>query len=272
MFTHSVNQVQTFSIMFVSILNYMRAYLIILSLFTCLSGFSQLIKRDAVIYSKAGGDSLFMLMDSSNVHLGSIENSWYPTSRVALVPLANWNEGDSTIAAGTELINEDKKVIGKTIQSFKAHTSRKGEGRRWKKHVWVLIDGYIHNNHIHYKSIPEKSVEKLVNAKNRAGLYDKLKEDVFDEFGFERYESGEYSSYVYLDKHITLEEEKPYRVIVVFRGETSLFCIITNDLPFELVKMKDQRSESSGNYYFVMKASPRMWEAVEDIAYTFIPL
>ena len=231
----------------------------------------QLIRRDARVYAEKDGDRLFDLYDSTRVSIGEIEDGWYPVSRVALVRMENWNESDSTIAEGTVLIDEEKNEIGESVIRIKATESRKGEGRRWKKFVWIRIEGWVHSNSIHYQSIPEKGIEKIVNVKNRAGLYDKLKV-YFDEHGFEKYEQEEYVAFVYMDQHKTLEEEKPYRVLVIFRGETTLFCIVTNDLPFELMKEKETREESSGNYHFTMKASPRIFDSLEDIVYSFIPL
>ena len=81
---------------------------------------AQLIRRDAIVYSKANGDSLFQLVDSTSVHLDDIKDGWYPSSKVALIRVENWSESDSVVSSGAELFDAEKNVIGKTISSFKA--------------------------------------------------------------------------------------------------------------------------------------------------------
>jgi hypothetical protein len=232
---------------------------------------AQLLKRQTKVFNAIEGEELFELVDSTQVSLGNVQDSWYNTQIVALVERANWNEGDSTVSAESIIYNSDKQEIGKTLVGFKAKASRIEDVRKYRKHVWVQLEGYVSKRNVHYNSIPEKGLEKIINTKSQGGKQE-IFENFFETYEFKKVETSDYTLWVYLDKNASIEEEKPYRAIVIFRGETSLFCVVTNDRPFTMTKLKMTKEDGSGTYYFVSKPNDKAFEAITDEVYSFIPL
>jgi len=233
--------------------------------------FAQILRHETAFYDKINGDTIFTLADSTKIYLDNIKDSWYPAKVVVLVDKENWNAEDSTVNAGATIYDADKNEIGKTMVDLKPTGSRLEDKRKYRKHVWVSLSGYVYNRNVHYKSIPEKGLEKILNAKSRGGLHEKLV-DYFEEYGFEKTETDNYTYWVYIDENATVATEKPYRVIVVFRSETSLYCVVTNEKPFEMEKQKAYKENGAGNFYFVSKPTEKTFEEITDQVYFYIPL
>jgi hypothetical protein len=236
-----------------------------------LFGSSQLLKKDTKIYDKIDGDVLFELKDSTKIGLSNIADSWYNSTAVVLVERASWNESDSVVSAGAIIYDADKNEIGKMTQSLKASASRIEDVRKYRKLVWVQLEGYIYNRNIHYSSIPEKGLEKIVNSKSRAGQQELL-EEFFETYEFKKVKEGAFTYYVYLDHNATIEDEKPYRVIALFKSESLLYGVVTNDRPFNLVKLKVKKEVGSGTYYFTSKPTDKQFEEISTAVYSYIPL
>ncbi len=240
-------------------------------LLLCHFAFAQMLRNETTFYNKIKGDSIFTLADSSKVYLDHVKNSWYPAKAVVLVDKINWNAEDSMVNAGATIYDADKNEIGKTMVDLKATGSRLEDKRKYRKHVWVSLSGFIYNRNVHYKSIPEKGIEKIINAKSRGGLHEKLVA-YFEDYGFKKVETSNYTYWVYIDGNASVAVEKPYRVIVVFRGETSLYCVVTNQRPFEMEKLKAYKENGAGNFYFVSKPTDKTFEEITDQVYFYIPL
>lgn len=234
-------------------------------------GSAQLLKNDTKVYDKIDGDVLFELKDSTKISLANIQDSWYHSSSVVLVERTSWSESDSVVAAGTILYDADKNEIGKMTVSLKASASRIEDVRKYRKLVWVQLEGHIYNRNVHYSSIPEKGLEKIVNAKNRGGQKE-LFDAFFEEYGFKKVREGDFTYYVYLDVNATVEEEKPFRVISIFKSETLLYGVVTNERPFTMEKLKMEKTVGSGSYYFSSKPSDKIFEEITTQVYSFIPL
>ena len=243
----------------------------ILFIFIGQIAFAQMVRNETAFYNEIKGDSIFTLADSSSVYLDNIKDSWYHASKVVLVEKSFWNSSDSSVNAGATIYDANKNSIGKTLVDLQPTASRIENVRKYRKHVWVSLEGYIYNRNVHYKSIPEKGIEKIINAKSRGGLHEKLVVH-FKEYGFEKVETSNYTYWVYLDENASIEKEKPYRIIVVFRGETSLYCIVTNERPFEMEKQKAYKENGAGNFYFVSKPTDKTFDEITDQVYFYIPL
>ena len=249
----------------------MKQLFLILFTFSILPMFAQLTEEDVAMYTKVNGEEIIVFKDSTSIFLGEVKDAWYPASKVGLVKNEFFNEADSTIAEGAILYGADKKEIGEIKVTVTASEARPSDILRWRKYVWVKIDGQIKGRDIYYNSIPEKGIEKILTAKNRGGLFDKL-QYYFNELGFEKQNHDEFISYTYIDFNKTVQAEKEYRAMVIIRGETSVYCVVTNYKDFKLLKQKDFKENGAGQFYFLLKPSARTLDQVIDIAYGYIPL
>lgn len=249
----------------------MRKSFILLSLMMSYGLFAQLTKSNAKFLNQPEGDEIIVLNDSTSISLGRVENGFYSASKIGLVHQDYFNKEDSTIFAGAILYNADKKEIGEILIETKVVETRPSDILRWKKYVWVRFEGAVSNKRIYYKSLPEKKLESLLQEKASGNLYNRL-QPFFKTYEFDKDEEEGFSVYTYWDHDITTEKEKPYRLIVIFRGESVLYCVITGGAKFDLPKMKDQRENGAGTYYFSQKPTERIFETITDMVYSRIPL
>ncbi|MDZ7848720.1 MAG: hypothetical protein U5L96_19410 [Owenweeksia sp.] len=64
--------------------------------------------------------------------------------------------------------------------------------------------------------------------KNRTGQQKAL-EELYDTYEFEQREFDEFTVSVYREENKSLAREKDFRIIIIFRGETTPYAVITND-------------------------------------------
>lgn len=244
-----------------------------LTLFAALfAGFfaqAQFTKPTSKLFTAADGKLVAEFTDSIKIAIGPQESGWYATTTKVYVEKTAVTE-DSVLAAETELLDATKTAIGKTSAETKV-VFKQAEGRGFYKYYEVLISGYMKSYSIEYKSIPEKGLEDIMEEKNMTVRQERL-DAFFTKMGFEQSEIEGYTVWAYLDKVATLEAEAHYRTIVVFRGETALFCIISKHETLTLEKIKDTKQDKTGNYFFFQKAQENAIKQMQNIAYSFIPL
>jgi hypothetical protein len=230
--------------------------------------YAQFSKADAKITATADGPTLALLMDSTKIAIGVQQQGWYQVTFKAIVPKTSVN-ADSVISAEVELLNTNKKPIGKTQAETKVQL-KQAEGRGLYKYYEVLITGYIKGTNLHYRSIPERGLEEILNDPKVVTRQEKMLA-YFKTMGFKKDETEAYTVWVYLDDAGSLEQPT-YRTIVILRGETALFCIVSRTEILSLEKLKDQKDDSTGHYFFYARPNENNWQEVRDIVYGFIPL
>jgi len=241
---------------------------LLLTLFFGISAHAQFTKPTSKLFTAAEGKLIATFSDSIKIAIGPQESGWYVTSTKIIVPKTAVSV-DSMLAADVELLDFEKKVIGKTSLESKVNF-RQAEGRSFNKYYEVIISGYMKSYSIEYKSIPEKGLEDIINQKSLSTREEQLYA-FFKKMGFEKNEIDGYTAWVYLDKVASFDEGH-YRTIVVFRDEASLFCVISKHETMSLEKLKDTFSDSTGNYFLFQRAQDKTMEQMRNIAYSFIPL
>lgn len=229
---------------------------------------AQFSKADAKIAKTADGPAIALLMDSTKIAIGVQEQGWYQVAFKAVVLKTSVNT-DSVISADVDLLNNAKKPIGKTQAEVKVEL-KQAEGRGLYKYYEVLITGYIKGTNLHYRSIPERGIEEILNDPKVVTRQENMLA-YFKAMGFKKEETETYTVWVYLDEAGSLTQPI-YRTIVILRGETALFCIVSRTENLTLEKLKDQKDDSTGHYFFYSRPNDKNWEEVRDIVYGFIPL
>ncbi len=242
--------------------------LLVLLAFTTTQAFAQFTKSSFTLLDAAEGTEIAQFTDSVKVAIGPQESGWYKTTLKVLVAKSAVS-ADSVLAADAEILDEDKNKIGQTTSEIKVKYQQ-AEGRGYYKFYEIIITGYIKSYSLEYKSIPERGLEKIINQKSMAGRQEQL-EAFFNTMGFVESTFGEYTVWTYLDEAASFGEAH-YRTIVVFRGETSLYCIISKTETMSLEKLKDTYSDHTGNYFFFQRYQDKTLKQMQDVAYSFIPL
>lgn len=246
----------------------MKNTLLRLLLIIQLPAMAQLTKGEAFLRDKVDGNKIFSMQDSIRISISNPDKGWYSASFVCIVP-KNAVNADSVLAPKTQLLNSAKKPVGMVLEEVKVDV-RQAEGRGLIKFYQIRIEGYISSKEIHYRSIPEKGLEEILNDPKVAGKNDRML-DYFNAHGFIKQEFGDYTAWVYLDKNATLEEP-PYRTAVIYRGETMIYAVVSRKDYFNLEKLKEEQKHNTGQYYFFQKPNERTLKEVQDIIYNFIPL
>jgi hypothetical protein len=246
----------------------MKTLALTLTLFISVYANAQFTKPTSKLFDAAEGKLIANFSDSIKIAIGQQESGWYPTTTKVIVPKTAVSS-DSVLFAEIELLDKDKKVIGRTNMEWKVNY-RQAEGRGFYKYYEVIISGYMKSYSIEYKSIPEKGLEDIVNEKNLSIRQEQLNA-FFAKMGFIPHEIEDYTAWVYVDDVASFDEPQ-FRTIVIFRGETSLFCIISKNATMSIEKLKDTYSDNTGNYFLFQRAQEKTLEQMKNIAYSFIPL
>ncbi len=246
----------------------MKHTFLIIAFFISATVFAQFSKSNAKITDAAGGNTLVTLNDSVKIAIGVQQTGWYPVTTKAIVPKSAVT-GDSVLPADTELLNRGKDPIGKVKSETKVQYQQ-AEGRGLYKYYEVIIKGFIKGTDLHYRSIPERGIEEILEDARMAGRAEKFA-NYFKKLGFIKEEHSDFTVYIYLDDVATFDQPT-YRTIVIFRGETALYGIVSRSEFMSMEKLKDEREHSTGHYYFFQRPPDRTWEEIKDIVYGFIPL
>ena len=134
----------------------------------------------------------------------------------------------------------------------------------------MLITGYVKSYGIHYSSLPERRLEKILNEKSVSAKQEKLQQ-LYEQLGFEEERFENFTVYAYLDKAGTFDEPM-YRTLVFVRGETLIYAVVSRNGYMDFEKIKDVKEEYTGNYFFFQRPPDKTWKEIEDIVYNYIPL
>jgi hypothetical protein len=244
-----------------------HTFLLLLFLFAFTAN-AQFSKADARITERVDGPTLVTLTDSIKIAIGVQESGWYPVKTKAIVPKSAVSS-DSVLFADTELLNQKKDPIGKVVAETKVQL-KQAEGRGLYKYYEVLIAGYIKGTDLHYRSIPERGLENILRESRVSTRQEEL-ERYFKKLDFKRQDFDNFTVWVYFDDAGSLEQPA-YRTLVLFKGETLLYGVVSRSEYMSFEKLKDEREHSTGLYYFFQRPPDRTWGEIKDIVWGFIPL
>ncbi len=232
---------------------------------------AQILEEETRILSEPNGDPLFKLNAGLALYSYEPEEGWYKVRREAWVGKEDLPD-DKYLYPGTVLKNEEGEKIGEVLKEVKVKDKRITEGFRKEARVIVILEGYIFKTKIEEGSIPEQRISELLAVRNRTEQFEGFKE-LFDRYDFEERTFEDLTAYAMREQHKTADEEKDFRVIMVFRGETSPYAIITNDHSATAPKIKEEFDEPPFHVIYLYKPPASSKDLVENtILYTFLSL
>ncbi len=214
------------------------------------------------------GKSVFSLKDSSRFCAFPSNSEWV---KVAIkVYVKNTDLVDGELVADAELLNESRQVIATSLQNMKVSQTAMAEGRKFKGMSRVVVEGVIHKTRLQRNTVPEWELADLLSVKMRSEQDERMNR-LFESQKFEKRESDEFVFMVKRQDECTLEDEAPFRIIVVLRGST-VFAVLTNGTHFSGPKVKETRLEGQVEFVYFQKASPKVHEAISEMMYNYLPL
>lgn len=246
--------------------------LIVLALF-CLgfSAKSQIIEETAKVLSKPSGEALFSLEAEEKVYSFAPEGGWYKIRKEIYVDPKNVVD-DKYIISGADLFTKDNKKIGGTLAEIKIKEGEKVEAFRGNDRFRAIVEGYLFKTKFVDGSVPEERITEILAMRNRNDQVASFKE-LFDLYDFEEKKFEDLIVHVYREENKTLSEDKDFRVIMIFRGETSPYGVMTNDHEVTAPKIKHSWEEYDFKVIYFYKPTSTQEELVQDkILYTFLGL
>lgn len=246
----------------------MRILVLFFGILLSVSGSAQLIEGPENVLDTILGKPLFELKDSLRVYTYQPEENWYRLSVVALVK--NEDLQGNTLAAGAVLEDSEGEPIGKTLVELEVKETKTVDKRAYRKKTFVRLEGWLYRTKFHRNSIPEERLASIFNARKKAGQTAAI-EEMVEINGFQKFEEGDYLLYVKSEENVSLEVEKDFRMIIVYRG-SSLFCVITNRQEFEPGKYKDLKKEGPYTFTYFQRAPDKVHEEIRDLMYAHVAL
>ncbi|WP_417611144.1 hypothetical protein [Owenweeksia hongkongensis] len=232
---------------------------------------SQIIEETAKVLSKPSGEALFSLEADEKVFSFAPEDGWYKIRKEVYVDPKNVVD-DKYIISGADFFTKENVKIGSTLAEIKIKEGEKVEAFRGNDRFRAIVEGYLFKTKFVDGSVPEERISELLALKNRNEQAAGFKE-LFETYKFEEKKFEELVVHVYREENKTLKEDKDFRVIMIFRGETSPYAVMTNDHEVTAPKIKQTWEEYDFKVIYFYKPTSTQQELVQDkILYTFLGL
>lgn len=241
--------------------------LIVSSLFVS----AQLIEDKVKVLDAERGNPLFELESEVPVYSYQPEGGWYKVRKEAYVKPGQLAD-EKYLAPETELRNKDGELIGKTLEEVKVVEARQEKSFRGDADYRVILEGYLFKTAFADGSSPEEQVSQLLEIKNRTEQQEGFR-GLFDLYEFEEREFEDLTVYAMREQGKTLAEEKDFRLIMIFRGQTP-YAVISNDHDnISAPKVKQEWSQEPFRILYFYKPTSSQAALIQDqILYTYLAL
>lgn len=249
----------------------MRFFTFLISFLFTISISAQVLEENVRVLSKSQGEARFTLNEGEKVYSYEPKSDWYKIRKEVWINLESADEESMEISEGVDLFNKDNEVIGKTLMSFRLKELERDKGYRGKERFKVIVEGWLFKTKFADSSIPEERIEEIMTMKMRSKQQDEFKK-LFAFYGFKKRVFDGFVTFVMFEENKTLDEEKDFRMIVIFRGEASVYGIITNDHTVTAPKIKFEMEDDPFRSIFFNKPTNNQKKLMEEIMYTFVAL
>ena len=232
---------------------------------------AQILQSNTRVLNKPQGEPAFELNEGEQLYTYPDDDGWHKVRKEAWVRAVDLIE-NKFLGQETNLMNKDGDKIGVVIKELKVKEKRLVEGFRDEDRYVVVLEGYLFRTKFKEGSIPEKKINELLAIKNRNTQAKGLKE-LFELYGFEEKEYGDFTAYAMRETNKTAAEEKDFRIIVLMRGSTSVYCVLTNGQNVTAPKIKATFEDGDFKGIYMTKPPAKTREKIEGtIMYDFLAL
>lgn len=231
---------------------------------------AQILEDKTKILDKPQGDPLFEIEAGQQLYSFDGDDGWYKVRKEAWIKANDLIE-EEYLSEGTELRNKEGDVLGVVLTEMKVTDKRFIKGFRGKDQYVVIVEGHVFRTKIKDGTIPEKKINEILAIKNRP-KQTKAFEELFELYNFEKKEYEGFNVRVMRDPNKSVNEEKDFRVIVIFRG-TAVYGVFCND--HEVTAPKIKATFEDGDFKGIYLSKPPAKQKViieEEMIYDFIAL
>lgn len=232
---------------------------------------AQIIEDKTEVLDAKRGVPLFELDSGVPVYSYSPDGSWYKVRKEAYVKPASLAD-EKYLAAETELRNKEGKVIGRTLAEVKVVEASLEKAFRGDSDFRVILEGWLFKTAFADGSAPEERISSLLQLKNRTQQQEGFRQ-LFSDYSFEERDFEDLTVYAMREQDKTLAEEKDFRLIMIFRGETPYAVISNAHHNITAPKVKQEWSEEPFMIWYLYKPTSSQAELIQDrILYTYLAL
>jgi hypothetical protein len=211
---------------------------------------------------RARGEKSFELRQGEHFYSYEGDDGWYKARKEVYFSAGDF--ADKQLLEGRKLSNKDGDIIGKTLLPLKLYEIDTIEAFRGESTYRGIIQAYVYTTNIEERSIPELEIADIFKLKNRNEQQERFKA-LWQLHGAEEKSYGDLNAFVIFENNRTSREEKDFRVIMVFRGSTSPYAIITNAHSISAPKVKDSWEDGEFKITYFYKATAKQKEVMENI-------
>ena len=237
------------------------------------TGLSAQMTEDNItkILTEPEGETKFELEPNQTLYAYASKDGWHKVSKEAWISSNDLIE-DKYLAEGTKLLDKEGEKVGNVIKEMKVSEKRLVEGRRGKDRYVIILEGYLYRTKFKDGSFPERKIDELLAIKNKNTQKEGFKK-LFEMYDFEEKEYGELTAFAMRETDKTVAEEKDFRVIVIYRGSTTVYGVLTNGHTVTAPKIKAtfEDGEFKGIYMYKPPAKQKAM-IEEEMMYDFLAL
>jgi len=223
---------------------------------------AQLTEEKAAFSEKPRGEDSFELEVGQSFYSFEGDDGWYKARKE--VYFNGDDFADKELLAGRKLRNKDGDVIGKSILPLKLYEIDTIEAFRGDDTYRGIIQAYIYKTNIEERSIPEEEISQIFELKNRNEQQERFTA-LWELHNAEERSYGDLNAFIIRESNRTSAEEKDFRLIMVFRGSTSPYAIITNGHSVSAPKVKDNWEDGDFKITYFYKATDKQRAVMDDI-------
>jgi hypothetical protein len=240
----------------------MKKILVLLALMVTQLLPAQVTEEKTAFTEKPRGERSFELERGQSFYSFEGDGGWYKARKEVYFNAGDF--ADKELLAGTKLRNKEGEVIGKSILPLKLYEIDTIEAFRGEDSYKGIIQAYAFQTNIEERSIPEEEISQIFALKSRNEQQERF-EALWDLTNAEEKSYGDLTAYIIREDNRTLAEQKDFRLIMIFRGSTSPYAIISNGHTISAPKIKDNWEDGDFKITYFYKATDKQRAVMDDI-------
>jgi hypothetical protein len=228
---------------------------------------AQILENLTTFSVKARGEAAFKLNGAEHIYTYEPEDGWFKARK--LVYLEPTDVAEGRLSAGAILYNKEGQKIGETMEALRLYEIDTIKGFRKEDRLKAVVQGYVYETKIEEGSIPEKQVSAILALKNRSQQQELFKA-LWEQTNAENREFDGLDVWVIRETNKGTADEQDFRLIMIFRGGSTPYAVITNDHSVELLKIKEVWEDGDFRIDYFYKSSASQKQQVDDILYNYL--
>ncbi len=240
----------------------MKKILVLLALMASQFGQAQITEEKTAFTEKPRGEKAFELEKGQAFYSFEGDGGWYKARKEVYFRADDFSGKE--LMAGRKLRNKEGEVIGESLLALKLYEIDTIEAFRGEDSYRGIIQAYVFKTNIEERSIPEEEISQIFELKSRNEQQERFSA-LWYLTNAEEKSYGDLTAYIIREDNRTIAEQKDFRLIMIFRGSTSPYAVITNGHSVSAPKIKDNWEDGEFKITYFYKATEKQRAVMDDI-------